>query len=391
MKKRNFFAHLSVSEGEFKEILSANNYACNAAGRRYIAERVSIKCPRMLPYQTYWLLPLAERIGGCRPGETYDYPTPHGVMTAKVVDLYKLPTDMVNPMVLYFSGCLTAPFYAMEVIRWHAKRTGQLLDSLSCGKEGNKGLFLNVFNRKEGIVVGTEYNANYNIMELMAPRQYVRKHERQFLDTDTLENLKAVYQMAEADGVSEVTLVLVTGQPWYDKRLLAEWMYELRKTEYDKVKINLVLAHCPLCLGGHLPEAHPSEILLGYIQASIGPLMKDTITFDGKTDSAKPERYLMPDVKEANWEAIRPIIAYYGNMGWPNYEELLYGTPHEEAVENIILADLFARASFTPEKYDQAVLDDVRLYQKVIGTFSGTSEKDFLNWCKKSPERKFFD
>ena len=119
--------------------------------------------------------------------------------------------------------------------------------------------------------------------------------------------------------------------------------------------------------------------------------MKDTITFDGKTDSAKPERYLMPGVKEADWEAIRPIIAYYGNMGWPNYEEIFYSTPHEEVVENIILADIFARSSFTPEGYDQAVLDDVRLYQKVIGTFSGTTEEYFLNWCKRSPERKFFD
>ena len=391
MKRKDFFANLSVSESEFKQLLASNNYACNADGRRFMAERVSVKYRHMLPYQTYWLLPLAERIGGCRPGETYDYPTPHGTMTAKVVDLYNLPSDMVNPMVHYFSGCLTAPLYAWEAIRWHVKRTGQLLDSLSCGKEGNKGLFLNVFDRKKGIVVGTEYNANYNIMELMAPRCYVRKHEREFLDTNTMENLKSVYQMAEADGMSKITLVLVTGQPWYDKRLLAEWMYELRKDDYSKVKINLVLAHCPLWLGGSLPEAHPSEIMLGYIQASIGPLMKDTISFDGKTDSAKPERYLMPGVKESDWEAIRPIIAYYGNMGWPNYEELLYGTPHEEAVENIILADLFARASFSPELYDQAVLDDVRLYQKVIGTFSGITEEDFLSWCKTSPEKKFFN
>ena len=203
MKRKDFFANLSVSESEFKHLLASNTYACNADGRRFMAERVSVKYKHMLPYQTYWLLPLAERIGGCRPGETYDYPTPHGTMTAKVVDLYNLPSDMVNPMVLYFSGCLTAPLY--------------------------------------------------------------------------------------------------------------------------------------------------------------------------------------------DWEAIRPIIAYYGNMGWPNYEELLYGTPREEAVENIILADLFARASFSPELYDQAVLDDVRLYQKVIGTFSGITEEDFLSWCKTSPEKKFFN
>ena len=390
MEKREIFTHLNVSETAFKELLASNGYKCNADGRRFMAEKVKAT-NRPLPDKVLRLIRLAEIVGGCRPGERYDYPTPHGTMTAKVVGLYDLPTDMVNPMVLYFSGCLTAPLYACEAIRWHAKRTGQLLDSLSCGKKGNKGLFLNVFNRKDGIVVGTEYNANYNIMELMAPREYVRKHERQFLDTNTMENLKSVYQMVEAEGMSEITLVLVTGQPWYDKRLLAEWMYELRKPDYSNVKINLVLAHCPLYLTGAMPEAHPSEILLGYIQASIGPLMKDTISFDGRTNSAKPERYLMSGVKETNWEALKDLIAYYGNMGWPNYEEILYSTPHEEAVENIILADLFARSSFTPEGYDNAVKADVLLYQHVVGKFSGTTEEEFLKWCKEeSTNRRFF-
>lgn len=389
--KKNFFAHMSLSYPGFRQLLEATGYRCDAKARLAMAEDITVIKSRPLPDDVRYLIRYAVETGGCDPKDTFEYPTPHGIMTAKVVDLYKLPTNMVNPMVLYFSGCLTAPFYAMEAIRWHAKRTGKLLDSLSCGKEGNKGLFIDVFGRKEGIVVGTEYNANYNIMEMMAPRCYVRKHEREFLDTNTLDNLKAVYQMAEADGMSEVSLVLVTGQPWYDKRLLAEWMYELRKDDYRKVKVNLVLAHCPLWLNGALPEAHPSEILLGYIQASIGPLMKDTITFYGETRSKKPERYLMPDIQYAPWDKLKPIIAEYGNMGWPNYEEIIYDTPHKEAVEHIIIADLFARASVTPAGYDRAVMEDIKTYQKVIGTFSGTTEEDFLNWCKTSPSEKFFD
>lgn len=390
MERRNLFQYLSVSEAEFKTLLAGNGYKCNADGRRFMAEHVQVLSPRCLPNNPDNIYRLAEKIGGCLPGKKFNYPTPHGIMTARVCSLYDLPCDMVNPRVLYFSGHMMAPIYAIEAIRWYAKQTGELLDSGSTGKEGNKGLFLKVFDREEGIVIGTEYGANYNVAEMLAPRAYVRKHEREFLDTDTKENLLAQYQMALAEGLDEITLVLVTGQPWYDRRLLAEWMYELRKDEYKEVKINLVLAHCPIWLEGETPEAKVSEISLGYIAASIGPLCKDTISFEGETFSDHPERYLMPGVMEADWLTIEPVIRRFNNMGWPNYSELLYCTPHEEAVEEVILADLFARESFTAEDYDNGIKADVAVYQQAVGKFEGTTEEDFLNWCIDSPDVKFF-
>lgn len=379
--------HLSVSAEEFAALLNENNYACNAAGRSFIAERVQVTTPRRLPEDVYGVINYAVRVGGCFPGQTFSYANAQeGFSIARVCDLYDLPSDMVNPRLLYFSGCLTAPFYAMEAIRFYAKKTGRLIESGSTGKEGNKGLFRNVYDRTDGLILGTEYGANYRIMEHFAPSCYVRKHEREFLDTDTKENLLAQYQMALAEGLSEITLVLVTGQPWYDQRLLAEWMYELRKEQYKDVKINLVLAHCPLWLGGMLPEAHPSEILLGYIAASLGPLVKDTVT----SAEERGERYLMPGVKDADWSALEKVIRGYGNMGWPNYSELLYGTPHKQAVEEIILADLFARASFTAESYDKAALEDITWYQFCTGIFYGETEEEFLSWCLNSTDRKFF-
>lgn len=384
---KNFKKNLSVSEKEFAALLKKNNYACNAAGRQFIADRVKATKPRQLPENIYEIIRYAAEAGGCLPGQVFPYANAQdGVSEARVCDLYDLPDNMVNPRLLYFSGCLTAPFYAIEAIRFYAKKTGKLIESGSTGKEGNKGLFRNVYDRSEGLIIGTEYGANYRIMEHFAPSCYVRKHEREFLDTDTKENLLAQYQMALAEGLNEVTLVLVTGQPWYDKRLLAEWMYELRKEQYKDVKINLVLAHCPLWLGGILPEAHPSEILLGYIAASLGPLVKDTVT----SADEQGERYLMPGVKEIDWSKLEEIIRGYGNMGWPNYSELLYGTPHEEAVEEIILADLFARSSFSPEEYDAAAMKDIEYYQFWYGTFHGNTEEDFLNWCINSTDTKFF-
>lgn len=380
-------SHLSVGTRKFAELLRKTGYACNADARRFMAGQVQVIIPRNLPDDIYDVISYAEKVGGCLPESQYNYLNAQGTTAhAKVCDLYNLPKDMVNPRLLYFSGCLTAPFYAMEALRFYAKETGILLESSSTGKEGNKGLFRKVYNRKKGLIVGTEYGANYRIMELMAPSCYVRKHEREFLDTDTKENLMAQYQMAIAEGLSEITLVLVTGQPWYDKRLLAEWMYELRQERYKDVKINLVLAHCPLWLDGALPEAHPSEILLGYIAASLGPLSKDTVLFPDE----EGERYLMPGVADADWKKLEDVIRGYGNMGWPNYSELLYGTPHEQAVEEIILADLFARDSFSAESYDRAALRDIAFYQNSVGKFYGETEEDFRIWCIESSDEKFF-
>ena len=388
---KNVFDFLNVSADKFMELLSGNNYACNADGRRFMAGQVSTKTSRPLPDNINELIHLAVEIGGCKPDYSFPYTDARGkTVLARVCDLYKLPTDMVNPYVLYFSGCLTAPFYAAECIRWYAKQHGILLDSGSTGKEGNKGLFKSVFDREKGIIIGTEYEANFNIAEFLMPKDYVRKHEATFLDTNTVENLKVQYQMALKEHKKEITLVLVTGQPWYDKRLLAEWMWELRKPEYSQVKINLVLAHCPLWLNGSLPEAHPSEIMLGYIAASLGPLKKDCVHLNGLKETEHAERYLMPGILNARWDKIEPIIRNYGNMGWPNYSEILYGTSHEEAVAEIIIADIFARNSFNPVYYDTCAIDDITSYQKKIGICGCSNEKQFIEWCIDSTEEKFF-
>ena len=75
-------------------------------------------------------------------------------------------------------------------------------------------------------------------------------------------------------------------------------------------------------------------------------------------------------------------------MGWPNYQEILYNLDHETAVENIILADLRARASFTPQGYDDALRADIERYQKFVGVYEqGTS---FMEFLINSTDEKFF-
>ena len=196
--------------------------------------------------------------------------------------------------------------------------------------------------------------------------------------------------------MQEVSYILVTGQPWYDARVLAEWLWMLNRDEFAEIKINLVMVHCPIWLKGHTPDTSVSEISLGYVAASLGPLTKDTIGFDGKTKSDRPERYLMPCAKGVNWSVFKEVFSNYNNMGWPDYSKLLYKTPHDEAVAEVFMAHLFALKSFNANTYDEGVKKDVEYYLHKMslcsaGYFNGTTEEEFLEWCKKTPNKFFFE
>ena len=289
---------------------------------------------------------------------------------------------------------MTAPFYGMEILGHYAEQTGELLPLLSSGKEGNKGLFKKLFYRKEGLIRKTEYDAYYAIMNRMGDHDWVYQNYEECNDDDTAGNLIEMYDFAKSRGFDEITFVICTGNPFYDKRLLAEWMWQLKDPKFSEVRVNLVLAHCPVFLTFNrvsVPEARMTEIYLGYIAACLGPLAKDTITLDGKTESEKPERYLMPGVAEADWEEFRDIIVDYSNMGWPNYQEILYGIPHEEAVANIILSDVFAKASYSPRDYDYGIDGHIYRYQAFLGgAYSATKHGSFLEYLKSTTDKKFF-
>ena len=90
-------------------------------------------------------------------------------------------------------------------------------------------------------------------------------------------------------------------------------------------------------------------------------------------------------------------------MGWPDYQELLYGIDHETAVYNIIMSDLRARASFTPQMYDEAIDEDITIYmgkifphqkkffcRKVYLRFNG-GEKKYLKTSYLNFKTNFID
>jgi len=391
----DYFDNLNVSRKELEAILKEMDFKCNAAARQEIASKVKVIKPRKVQSGRETIY-YAEKVGGLEPGTSFEYPNAQGgISTARVCGLYNLPKDMVNPYLYCFGGVMTAPFYAMEILRFYAKQTGELLPFVSSGKEGNKGLFKKVFNRTTGVIKSTEYDAYFNIMTYLCGKDYAYANYETSNDTDTEGNLVEMYQFAQRRGLKEMTLVLCTGNPFYDKRLLAEWMWQLKQDKFADVRINLVCVHCPVFLAPeksirshYLPEAKISEIYLGYIAACLGPLLKDTITFDGATASPKPERYLIPHVYKYDWEQFKDIIVNYSNMGWPNYQEILYDISHEEAVMNVILSDLFARESFTPLDYDYGIINHLRRHQNFLG---GQKGEDLLKYLLTTNEKKFFN
>ena len=391
----DYFENLSVSRKELWALLKQRDFTCNAATRQYIAERVEVLKPRNVFFSPS-VIDAAEKLGGLEPGMTFDYPNAQGCMsTARVCSLYDLPKDMVNPYLCILGGHQLAAFYAMEILRFYAKQIGIVLPAVTTGKEGNKGLFQKLFYRKSGLIIRTEYYAYSKTLSLLTSDEYAFANYKECDDTDTEGNLIELYQFAKEKELKEITLVLCTGNPFYDKRLLAEWMWQLKQDKFADVKINLVCAHCPVFysltkMSLYVPEARISEIFNGYLAACLGPLTKDTVDFDGKKNSARPERYLMPDVKEADWEMFRELIVDYSNMGWNNYQELLYGIPHEEAVMNVIISHLFAWNSYTPGDYDYGMICHMERYHRFLGGSCG-ADQSLLDYLVNTNETKFFE
>ncbi|MBR2034135.1 MAG: hypothetical protein IKA03_05660 [Alphaproteobacteria bacterium] len=359
-------------ENKIKALLDQSGYKCTSDVRTAIAKAVNGVCINGRSYLTLkeWakVIEYAIEVGGAKPDSSYDYRNAQGgVSTAKVSDLYEIPENLINPMLVCFSGYVPAALYTLEAYRAYKVIFGKELQIFATGKGGNKGLFEKVFGSSEGLMVDTEAEMYMRIMEQFLDSDIVRQNQRIVADTDTKGNFNEMYQLAKAKGYKEVTLILCSGQPWYTKRLLAEGMLEYGKPEYADVKINLVVLDCPLTLEMNVPEGMVSEVMLGYIAASLGPLMKDTtpLTTEVVPDLSK-ERYLLPGVAEADWSKFEELITYYSNMGWPDYQELLYGVDHETAVYNVIMADLRARFSFSKESYEAAILRDIYRYESFL-------------------------
>lgn len=389
--------------------LKKYEFKCNADVRKAIAQTLKANfgaypSPHDLCLKDWApVIKAAIKVGGAVHGTKYAYRNAQGTTSvAKVYDLYDIPFGLVNPVLICFSGYMPAAIYTLEAFRAYYEKYNEYLPIAATGKGGNKGLFEEVFNRDKGLMIHSEAEAYMRILEEVLAYDWVRQFQREISDTDTKGNFAELYHLAKSKEWKEVTFILCSGQPWYTKRLLAEGMLEFGKPEYADVKVNLVVLDCPLTLDSATPEGHLSEIMLGYIAASLGPLTKDTTPLGSEPDFNK-ERYLLPEVAQADWSIFEELITLYSNMGWPDYQELLYGIDHETAVYNIIMSDLRARASFTPQMYDEAIDEDITIYmgrifphqkkffcRKVYLRFNG-GEKKYLKTSYLNFKTNFID
>ncbi len=121
----NYFDFVDTNREDFQKLMSENGYRCNAAGRQFMAERVQVTQQRQVTLDAETLR-YAEEIGGLKPGDTFKYPNAQGGTSKAVVcSLYELPRNLVNPYLYCFSGFLTAPLFAMEILRFYAKKQGE--------------------------------------------------------------------------------------------------------------------------------------------------------------------------------------------------------------------------------------------------------------------------
>lgn len=350
--------NISVSEEAFKNLLVSTNY-----NRSLVGSKVEALAPRPIPNEARTWLKKAAEIGGLKPGDTFAYATPLGENTAKVVSLYDIPEEMVNPFLVCLPGSRATPIFCMEALRFYAKKTGKLLPFLALARE-------------------------QWVMELMSPADYVRKYQ---LDTEKL-GVKELHHFAKQQHLKEVTCCLISGATWEEKLTLAKAMLELCSIE--DIKINIVLIHCPLRLNGYLPETSVSEASLRSAASAIGSLMHDTITFDGTVaSSATPDKYLMPGIVDADWADVKDLIANYADMP---YAIKLYGTNHQKAMTHVILADIFGKYRDNSAAWleKRACIDMVldKYLKRFIGDMPNAAEnaEELLEWFKNNKEPKLF-
>ena len=83
-------------------LLKSNEFKCNAAGRRFMAERVKVSKPR--PVTTDMdTLRYAEEIGGLKPGSEFKYPNAQGG-TSKAVVCSSTHLNFLSTALIFAAG-----------------------------------------------------------------------------------------------------------------------------------------------------------------------------------------------------------------------------------------------------------------------------------------------
>lgn len=148
---KNFYEFVDTNREQFFDLLKSNEFKCNAAGRRFMAERVKVSKSRPVTVDMDTLR-YAEEIGGLKPGSEFKYPNAQGGTSKAVVcSLYDLPKNMIHPFLYCFSGMMTAPLFAFEILRFYAKQTGRGCRSFLPEKKVTRACSRSFFTVRKGL------------------------------------------------------------------------------------------------------------------------------------------------------------------------------------------------------------------------------------------------
>ena len=84
MIMKNYFEFVDTNREQFMALLKSNEFKCNAAGRRFMAESVKVSKSRPVTVDMDTLR-YAEEIGGLKPGSEFKYPNAQGGISKAVV------------------------------------------------------------------------------------------------------------------------------------------------------------------------------------------------------------------------------------------------------------------------------------------------------------------
>ena len=342
----------------------------------------SVNAWRALPIEDvfYW----GEEYGGIAPNSKFNY---NGAC-AITCSINGIP-KMKNPFVVALSGQVTAPFYALDAIRYYAEKYHELLPFIAIGNSHDV-IFDKLYCRRKGIFNShSEADIYYNIMSKLTSETYARKYQQEIKNFVPYysEHLEGLHHFALAKDLDEVTFIICSGQASYDRCMLSRWLYLLNDPQLNEVKINLVVVKCPTWLNGNTPDNKISEISLGRVAHNIGEMVRGTTPF---RNNPHPYRYNMCCANSGQFTAFEDIIKNFNCFGHPQHSHELYGTKFNDAIKEVFKAVVYAAKSYSIKDYEEGIMKDIEFYQSINGKFTGETEEDLLKWCISSPKINFW-
>ena len=258
-----------------------------------------------------------------------------------------------NSTILLFGGYKSIGFYAADAMKSYYGKYKEWPNIIITGKSSNK------FDNTAGL--GSEVNAYHYILENCGiPKNIVRKHYVEPVDTSTAENIQSVDKILQTfPHLQNNPLVLFT-QSYYSRRAAHDFAQKLPSAQ-------LIVANLPKAdLDNGLfyndrADGNAIDVMLGacFYQS----MFNQTRWQNGETVAPTTEELDIAPKKEN----IVSILQKYCGWLYPNNmvdlglaKDLLEG----KKIIDDRKAELFSKPEFQPEQQKKDIINAVQLYRK---------------------------